>query len=62
MVYSKATMSVHQLHAVTRDCMAVLACRLHVRVLIPCYREPLEVVSATVQAALSAELPAHVRR
>jgi hypothetical protein len=34
----------------------------HVRVLIPCYKEPLEVVSGTVQHALDAALPAHVRR
>jgi cellulose synthase/poly-beta-1,6-N-acetylglucosamine synthase-like glycosyltransferase len=34
----------------------------HVRVLIPCYKEPLEVVSATVQHALDAPLPDRVKR
>ncbi|KAG1672206.1 hypothetical protein FOA52_002907 [Chlamydomonas sp. UWO 241] len=36
--------------------------RFHVRVLIPCYKEDLAVVASTVQAALSADLPAMTRR
>ncbi len=38
------------------------AYRFHVRVMIPCYKEPLEVVAATVQAARGASLPAYTRR
>lgn len=34
----------------------------HVRVLVPCYSEPLEIVGATVTAALKAFLPAGVQR
>lgn len=37
-------------------------CRMHVRVLIPCYKEPLGVIQATVNAAISADLPEGVRR
>ena len=36
--------------------------RFHVRVLVPCYKEDLAVVASTVQAALSADLPALTRR
>jgi hypothetical protein len=36
--------------------------RFHVRILIPCYKEDLAVVASTVQAALSADLPALTRR
>ena len=36
--------------------------RFHVRVLIPCYSESLEIVSATALAARRAALPAGVRR
>ncbi|GAX77149.1 hypothetical protein CEUSTIGMA_g4595.t1 [Chlamydomonas eustigma] len=36
--------------------------RFHVRVLIPCYKEDLAVIASTVQAALSADLPALTRR
>lgn len=38
------------------------ASRFSVHVLIPCYKEGLDVVSGTVQAALDALLPAGVRR
>ena len=41
-------------HPVTR--------RFHVRVLIPCYSESLEIVSATALAARRATLPPGVRR
>jgi cellulose synthase/poly-beta-1,6-N-acetylglucosamine synthase-like glycosyltransferase len=34
----------------------------HVRVMIPCYKEPLEVVSKTMMAALYAAMPANCRR
>ena len=34
----------------------------HVRVLVPCYSEPLEIVGRTVTAALTAYLPAGVER
>ncbi|KAJ9523924.1 hypothetical protein QJQ45_022417 [Haematococcus lacustris] len=37
-------------------------CRLHVRVLVPCYKEPMEVVVATIMAAVSAGLPSMTRR
>lgn len=37
-------------------------CRFHVRVLVPCYKEPLSVIAATMQAALSADLPSATRR
>ncbi|KAK9904260.1 hypothetical protein WJX75_007984 [Coccomyxa subellipsoidea] len=33
-------------------------CRYHVRVLVPCYKEPLEITARTVQAAYNARLPA----
>jgi hypothetical protein len=36
--------------------------RFHVRVLVPCYKEDLAVIASTVQAALSADLPAMTRR
>ncbi len=36
--------------------------RFHVRVLIPCYSESLEIVSATALAARKATLPPGVRR
>ncbi len=36
--------------------------RFHVRVLVPCYKEDLAVIASTVQAALSADLPALTRR
>ncbi len=32
--------------------------RYHVRVLVPCYKEPLEITARTVQAAYNAKLPA----
>ena len=32
--------------------------RYHIRVLVPCYKEPLEIVARTVQAAYNAKLPA----
>lgn len=34
-----------------------LHCRFTVRVMVPCYAEPLSVVSATVTAAMEADLP-----
>ena len=34
----------------------------HVRVLIPCYRESLEIVKATAEAALAAPLPMGCRK
>ena len=34
----------------------------HVRVLVPCYKEDLEIVQRTVLAALDAELPAGCAR
>ncbi|KAL6757888.1 nucleotide-diphospho-sugar transferase [Haematococcus lacustris] len=34
----------------------------HVRVLVPCYKEPLHVIQATLDAARSALLPAYTRR
>lgn len=36
--------------------------RFHVRVLVPCYKEPLEVVSATLNAARGAYLPEKTKR
>ena len=36
--------------------------RYHIRVLIPCYKEPLDVISKTVMAALFAQLPANCKR
>jgi endoglucanase len=38
------------------------SCRFHVRVLVPCYKEELSVIAATVQAALDADLPPGARR
>jgi hypothetical protein len=35
----------------------VCACRFTVRVMVPCYAEPLSVVSATIAAAMEADLP-----
>jgi hypothetical protein len=36
--------------------------RFHVRVMVPCYKEPLEVVAATLTAAKGAALPEYTRR
>jgi hypothetical protein len=36
--------------------------RFHVRVLVPCYKEPLSVVAATLAAAQLALLPTYTRR
>jgi endoglucanase len=36
--------------------------KFHVRILVPCYKETLEVVRATVEGALRAELPENTRR
>lgn len=38
--------------------MSQTKCRYHVRVLVPCYKEPLEITARTVQAAYNARLPA----
>jgi hypothetical protein len=37
------------------------SCRFTLRVLVPCFAEPLSVVSATVTAAMEAALPPGVR-
>lgn len=37
--------------------MLQTTCRYHVRVLVPCYKEPLDIVARTVQAAYNAKLP-----
>jgi hypothetical protein len=37
-------------------------CRFSVHVLIPCYKEPLDVIAGTVLAALNAHLPESTRR
>lgn len=34
----------------------------HIRVIIPCYKEPLDVISKTVLAALYASIPAGCKR
>ncbi len=34
----------------------------HIRVIIPCYKEPLDVISKTVMAALYASIPAGCKR
>jgi cellulose synthase/poly-beta-1,6-N-acetylglucosamine synthase-like glycosyltransferase len=39
-----------------------LFCSFCVHMLVPCYKEPLDVVTATVNAALAATLPASTRR
>ena len=36
--------------------------RYHIRVIIPCYKEPLDVISKTVMASLFAALPSNCRR
>jgi endoglucanase len=36
--------------------------RFHVRVLVPCYKEGMGTITATINAALSAPLPPGVRR
>jgi len=41
---------------------AITAVGYHVRVVIPCYKEPLEVIQKTFMAALYAALPANCRR
>jgi hypothetical protein len=40
----------------------VCLARFHVRVLVPCYKEPLSVVAATLAAAQQALLPAYTKR
>ena len=40
------------------SCAVQTKSRYHVRVLVPCYRESLEIVARTCQAAWNAKLPA----
>lgn len=42
--------------------VAKVAHHYHIRVLVPCYRESLELVQRTVTAALGAQLPTNCRR
>lgn len=48
--------------AVDSKGLPVTTLRYHVRVLIPCYREPLDVIKKTFIAALSAPVPAGCRK
>ncbi len=45
-----------------RCASAIVRPRFSVHVLVPCYKEPLEVVAATVRAAMQAALPAGTKR
>ena len=60
----QAVVHVHKTRAgqLYKAYLQVCMCRIHVRVLVPCYKEALELVRQTLRCALDADLPDYTRR